>query len=228
VKALIDADIVAWRAAGSLKEDDPTDLAFYRTDRIMEDLLHEVGTDEYEAFLSGSTNFRYDLYPAYKANRDRPRPPSLQPTREYLVTTWNAVVCDGIEADDALGKAQEATTIICSIDKDLLQIPGFHYNFVKKEFQTVSLEDSYRNFYKQCLLGDRSDNVPGFDGMARQKPTKLIQSWFNELDSMSDPIEMFEFVRERFVDDNNLLLTGRLLYIQRSDNDMWKFPTDGL
>ena len=68
---------------------------------------------------------------------------------EYLVKEYKAEVCDGQEADDALGINQTDQTIICTIDKDLLMIPGQHYNFVKEEFKTVTYLDGLKHFYMQ-------------------------------------------------------------------------------
>ena len=159
--ALIDGDIVAYRCAATVKEDDALDIGNWRASVMMDEIIADTGVSEYLLFLSGGENFRKTLYPLYKANRaDKPRPRALQTVREYLVLDWNAKITDGIEADDALGIAQTEETIICSIDKDLLMIPGKHYNFVKKEFYEVSPTEALRVFYKQLLLGDRSDNVP--------------------------------------------------------------------
>lgn len=237
--ALIDGDIVAYRCAASLKIDDALDISNWRAAVLMKQILEETGASEYILFLSGGENFRKTLYPLYKANREgKPRPPALEPTREYLVLEWNAKVTDGIEADDALGIAQMADiqydnpevpfdlrTVICSIDKDLLMIPGKHYNFVKKEFYEVSQIEALRIFYKQMLLGDRSDNVPGYDGMPRQKSTKLIEQWYREIDDCKYEWEMYEIVKAAYnEDEERIKLVGNLLYIQQKENDTWKLP----
>jgi len=224
--ALIDGDIVAYRCAATVKEDDALDIGNWRASVMMDEIIADTGVSEYLLFLSGGENFRKTLYPLYKANRaDKPRPRALQPVREYLVLDWNAKITDGIEADDALGIAQTEETIICSIDKDLLMIPGKHYNFVKKEFYEVSPTEALRVFYKQLLLGDRSDNVPGYDGLSRQKPTKIIQGWYNIIDNTDDELFMLEVVRQAYnFDDERLLLIGNLLYIQQKEGAKWQLP----
>lgn len=192
----------------------------------MEQILAETGASEYLLFLSGGENFRKTLYPLYKANREgKPRPPALEPCREYLVLEWSARVTDGIEADDALGIAQTEETTICSIDKDLLQVPGRHYNFVKKEMYEISPIEALRIFYKQLLLGDRSDNVPGYDGMPRQEPTKIIKGWYKEIDACNYESTMYPIVREAYQgDEERIRLIGNLLYVQRKENDKWMLP----
>ena len=228
--ALIDADILAWRCACTLKEDDALDIANWRASAMMGEILADTGASEYLLFLSGGENFRKTLYPQYKANRaDKPRPPALEPVREYLVLDWNAKVTDGIEADDALGINQTDDTIICTIDKDLLQVPGKHYNFVTKEFRVVSRTEALRTFYKQLLLGDRSDNIPGYDGMARQKPTRQIQAWYYDIDRTDNEMDMFRICLDAYSGDlDRLLLTGNLVYVQRKNDDKWRQPTEEL
>ena len=100
---------------------------------------------------------------------------------KYLCDVWGAVVVDGIEADDALGIAsmkfaqRKEKTCIVSIDKDLLMIPGLHFNFVKDEWSEVSELEGYRSFYRQVLTGDSTDNVPGIKGIGDVGATKLLK-----------------------------------------------------
>lgn len=76
----------------------------------------------------------------------------------------------------------EEPCIICSVDKDLLQIPGKHYNFVKKEFCKVSEIEGLRNFYKQMLIGDPADNIFGVKGIGKVKAANLIDCLETEQD----------------------------------------------
>jgi 5'-3' exonuclease len=189
--------------------------------------MEETGATSYKAFLTGSDNFRLEHNPAYKANRkDVPRPRWLQDVREHLVLQWNASVEDGQEADDALGIHQCANenTTICSIDKDLLMIPGFHYNFVTGEHLEQHPIPAIRRMYYQLLMGDRTDNVFGFDGIARQKVPNKLQHIFDELDSYDDELDMFDFVRNLYNDDTTLLKNGRCLWIRRKEGELWNFP----
>lgn len=219
MKALIDADIVAYRCAASA-ENDPLDIAFVRIDRLMGDIIWNTEADGYQAFLSGEANFRKIIYPDYKANRkDMPRPQWLQQCREYMIQHWDAVMTDGYEADDAIGIAAttDPTAIVCSIDKDLKQLPGRHYNFVTNEFQTVTYLEGVKNFYKQFLIGDKADNIPGIRGIGKVKAARIV-------DPLEDETEIFTAIRDIFDDDERLLLTGRLLWILREEEGYWKFP----
>ena len=166
MQALIDADLVAFRCAASAETED-TDIALIRAHKLMEDILADVGASSYRAFLTGTGNFRKTLTTEYKANRkDKALPVHLAACREFLVTQWKAEIVDGYEADDALGMYQRPEgTIICSLDKDLKQVPGHHYNWVKKEFSTITHDQGLLSFFTSVLVGDRADNIFGVEGI---------------------------------------------------------------
>jgi 5'-3' exonuclease len=119
-----------------------------------------------------------------------------------------------MEADDYLGINQNESSIICSIDKDLLQVPGKHYNFVKKEFYEVDEETGFRNFYTQLLTGDTSDNIKGIAGIGPVKAKKALADSFTEQ-------EMFSVVRDMYKNDEWMIMNGRCLHILRSLDDDW-------
>jgi hypothetical protein len=52
--------------------------------------------------------------------------------------------------------------IIVSIDKDFMQVPTWHYNFVKKVKKYVTPEEGLRFFYKQILTGRRCRQHQGY------------------------------------------------------------------
>lgn len=228
--ALVDADIVAYRCSASA-EHEPKEIAVLRIEHMMRDILRESNSDTYRCFLTGKNNFRYDLYPEYKANRkDKPKPVHLQACRDYLVETWNAVISEGCEADDLIGIAatdceDPMSFVVCSIDKDLKMIAGHHFNFVTKELSFVTPIEGLKSFYKQLILGDVSDNIPGFDGKARQKWPKFMQHHHDYIDMCSNDIDMYEYVKGIYTNEaNDINLNGALLYIQRSQGELWIPP----
>ena len=213
--ALIDGDIVAFRCATSMPEDGTEGLLRYRIDEMMDTILTEVNADAFKVFLTGTLNFRYKIYPEYKAHRPKEKPKWVLEAKEYLTQVFNAETAEGQEADDLLGINQTKDSIICSIDKDLLQVPGKHYNFVRKEFYRITEYESHYNFYKQCLTGDRTDNIKGIDGIGDKKAQKILQGLETEL-------EMFNAVREAYSFDNEFLINARGLWIRRKPNEDWK------
>jgi hypothetical protein len=226
--AFLDADIVAYRCAASA-ENDPQDIAEIRVNDLIQRILYETNSESYLGFLSGSNNFRYEIYPEYKANRKgKPKPKHLEACREHLVKQWQCKITDGIEADDALGIEHQAEpeSVLCSIDKDLLQLPGQHYNFVKQEFSTISPLQGLRNFYTQLLEGDASDNIPAFDGKLRTTRPKFVQKLIDELYGMVDEKDMYCYVESLYGSKNleQMILNANLLYIQQKEGDTWRNP----
>ena len=225
--ALVDMDLVAYPCAASA-ENEPEGVAELRADTLMRNILAWTEADEYKGWLTGTNNFRYEIYPEYKANRkDKPKPKYLQDVREFLVTEWNAIVTDGVETDDELARNAGEGTIICSFDKDMYQVPGNHFNWNRQEHIFVTIEAGYRHFYKQMILGDRSDNIPGYDGTARDKIPKFLDPQVKALNWMLTEEEMFKHVWDMYEDKEAFLRNGKLLYIGgtiwngEEKRDMW-------
>lgn len=225
--ALLDADIIAFRCAASA-ENEELGIATWRVDELCETILRDVGATQWEAYLTGDTNFRYQIFPEYKANRlNRPRPRHLAECKLHMQHAWAATVSIGCEADDLLGVRQTACnedgvaeeSVICSIDKDLLTIPGNHYNFVKKEFKLVSPLEAARNFYTQLLTGDSSDGIKGVAGIGPVKAGRL-------LDDCESPLAMYRACRDAYGHDPELMMNAQVLHIWTSMNEQWRPPEE--
>lgn len=137
-----------------------------------------AGCDSYELFLSGYGNFRYEVDPTYKANRmEMPKPFHYNNITEYMVNMLEATVTEGYEADDALAIEQTRDpegTVVCTQDKDLDQVPGWKYNFVKEELYYVTPHEAEYNLWHQVLTGDRVDNIPGVPGIGPVRADKIL------------------------------------------------------
>src|SRR3972149_6921862 len=123
---LIDGDVYAYRCAISA-EGEPQQAAFSRMEEMLHNTYLALRCSFSYIFVSGENNFRYDIYPEYKANRKgKPDPKWLQDCREYLVTHFKAEITDGYEADDAMGIANtifpQGSAVIATVDKDLQQV----------------------------------------------------------------------------------------------------------
>jgi len=227
--ALIDGDILVYRTAFSCE--DKTEMeALVQLDTYIEEILFNSGAGEYKIYLTdGAGNFRKKIYPAYKANRKQPKPKHYEALRNHLIKVELAEVAWGQEADDALGIAQNDTTIICSIDKDLLMVEGWHYNFVKDEHIEISKEDGLRNFYRQLLTGDTTDNIPGIHGIGPKKANDLLAGCFFEEEYNAIVLkaykEYFPHCSELDV-IKHINIIGQLLYIRRKEGEEWFFDLD--
>ena len=212
MKAIVDADIVAFRCSASREATDLTAVE-YLVNSSMEQILSQANATSYEAYLTGRNNFRKLIYPEYKANRkDKERPQFLQDARQILIDRWSAQVCNGYEADDACGMAQDTvnnSTILCSIDKDLDQIPGLHFNWVKSSMYEVSELEGIQSLYRSSLIGDRTDNIIGVQGIGAVKAGHIINH-------LHDEEEMDSVCRSLYDDEDRYCMNMQCLYIWRT------------
>jgi len=219
--ALIDADIPIYRV-GFTSETDPIEVATQKLDEMMEGILEATKATKYRAFLTATndlSNFRRRVFPAYKANRiGKPKPVHYAALRKHLEDEWNAEVVYGIEADDALGIHQTPESVVISVDKDLLQIQGRHYNFVKDLWYDITPEEGSRRFYAQMITGDASDNIKGV-------PRKGEVAAMKALDGINDDETMFGIVydlyQEAFGSDLEMFRNGLCLWVLRHQNDSY-------
>ena len=149
-------------------------------DSFVEDLCKACGVSEYLILYSGDRNFRYKILPTYKHNRtDKEKPLLHSALKAYTIENHPTECWNGIEADDVLGimsTMEPGRCVICSIDKDLKQIPGWHYNWNKMgKPQWITQEDGDFWFYYQILVGDTADGYKGCPGMGDKRTRKLLE-----------------------------------------------------
>lgn len=220
--ALIDGDIVTYRV-GFTTQDVDVNIALSRLNTLMNNILEDVESEAgYKVFLTDTEqkNFRFKLYPQYKAGRPHEKPLWYKELRATLIADFGAEVSDGVEADDLMGLAQTKESVICTIDKDLDQIAGSHYDFVKQVKYEVSPEDALRFFYFQLLVGDRIDNIPGARGIGPRKAEKIIDGCETEQEYQDAVYGAYlGCYGDRALD----LMTqyGQCLWIQRKGRELW-------
>lgn len=217
MELLIDGDPIVYRigfACQTKEEDgsvtaDPESHTLHSCKIFINEMLEDTQADSYKIFLTGKGNFRFKIRDDYKVNRSKvTKPVHYQMIRDYLVERYSAQVVDGMEADDALALQQTDDTAIATIDKDLLMVAGRHYNYVTKEWKTVTPEEGIRFFYKQMLTGDRVDNITGIKGIGLKKSDKLLDGTPREgWDKMVIDLYMKEFEHgfQRCVENSQLL-----------------------
>jgi DNA polymerase-1 len=223
MKALIDHDLVCFRSAASAENDD-LGIAIYRAEQLLDSIIEKTKATEYRAFLSSPTNFRKDVLPTYKANRTAPKPKHLQALKDYALEKMGAETArEGLEADDEMSINQTEDTIICTLDKDLLQVPGKHFSWEisgknwtrpDKFVEQTELE-GLRLFFEQCIKGDSSDNVVGIKGLGDKKSKQMLSG-------CETPEEMFIIVQDLYNDDNRFIRNASCLWMKRYLEDNWK------
>lgn len=163
-------------------------------------------------------NFRIEVAKlrVYKGTRKTEKPFYYNSIRAYLITVHNAYVSRGCEADDELSIQQTlrpTETIICTRDKDLRQVPGWHYGWEsgkQGEFEPTEYDDvgaieldrsksvpkivggGFAFFASQLLTGDTVDNIAG---LPKYGPVKAASI----LDGCSTPRDYLSRVRSEYV-----------------------------
>lgn len=252
---LIDADLVGYRAAASCEPTkskpflEPLQVALFRLHDTVQTIIKGTNCNDCEFYIGGSDNFRKEIYPEYKANRTKPPPTYLQECRELLVVQYGASIVNGMETDDMLGIMQiryEGKSRICSLDKDLYQIPGQHYQWeirgttslgniwVKpEEHRLVSPLDGLKTFYKQLIAGDGTDNIPSYDGKIRNSVPKFIEKLQAPIDEMTEELDMYNYCLDVYAacssywndkHEEFMHRHAQLLYILKEEGKHWQPP----
>lgn len=223
VLALIDADILPYEFGGMVQLEDPDQPLAWEIVRTMVDdrikqILEATGATTYKLYLTdSSSNFRMELatIKPYKGHRKTEKPYHWDAIRQHLIDNWNAEVQYGIEADDRLGIEQSTNfemywadhnevipellnTVICSRDKDLNMIPGWHYVWpAGKQKEQLWFQDelsAIRCFYRQLLTGDSTDNILGLYGVGAS--SQLVK----RMEDFDQEQLMFEHVYKAYQD----------------------------
>jgi 5'-3' exonuclease len=215
--AIIDADIITYRC-GFASEDVSEAICLARVTTLIHEIVYDnLKCDDYKAYITGRTNFRNEIAVTepYKGNRkDAKKPQHYIAIRNHL-QRLGAELVEGQEADDAV--AIEATKTggwIVSIDKDLDQVAGWHYNFVKHEEYYVTEEQGLRNLFTQVLTGDRIDNIIGLKGIGPKKAEKLLKDCKTEREYYDACLKAYDGNQLRV--DENL----NLLWLRRTPNQV--------
>ena len=151
-------------------------------------------------FTTCRKNFRHNLTDDYKANRkDNPLRELASELMYYCIDQLEKLglyvdYSDTLEADDLISiyvkEYGHKGVITCSIDKDLKQIHGAHFDYFKvktdqldvfnepikeyKGFSYTTPNEGLHLFLKQMLTGDTSDGVKGVKGLGMVKSEKLL------------------------------------------------------
>lgn len=203
-------------------------------------MLAELNTNEFQFYLTGGGNFRYGIYPEYKANRPPERPEHLMAVKNHLIKEWGAVLAEGCEADDLIGvdatqaDLDEREVLIVHIDKDIDQIPGVHYKWEQSGVAVskngnrtpwvkparryhISPLEGLRFFYEQLLIGDKADNIHGVRGIGPVKAAAALKDCITEE-------EMFVVVSNYYDLDERLIMNGKCLWIWKRMGEIWQPP----
>jgi|8_EtaG_2_1085327.scaffolds.fasta_scaffold00221_19 5'-3' exonuclease len=230
INMFVDTDSIFFKIAYNSKTQNELRKNFNSFCRTMELAVKEKLTnpfDEEEKFsvlyaIKGLNNFRKELCGDYKAKRpelDKDIRDKLNFLHKHALKK-GAVEATGMEADDLVSiwayeaRENKEQYVICGIDKDLLQIPGNHYNYSKDTWQFIDDETGHYNLMLQCLTGDSTDNIMGLKGIGPKKGAKLLEG----VSSASQWDKVQDLWKEHGYDHAQCLMSYNLLRMLTS----WK------
>ncbi len=165
--------------------------------------------------------FRHDIFPEYKANRQK-TPEDLiaqiEPLHQAIINLGLPLIAvDGVEADDVIGTlATEAEkksikTLIATGDKDMAQLvtDNIHLIDTMKDIR-MGPEEVLEKFGilperfidYLTLAGDTSDNIPGVQKVGPKTAIK----WINEYGSLDGVIQNAHLIKGKIGENLNAAL----------------------
>jgi hypothetical protein len=256
---LVDADILLYEAgyaaeAAWAKEgvSPPFDYAAEILDSRVSHICHTVqATFPPILYLTGKTNFR-DNIAKKQPYKERPgkKPFHYHNLKAYVKHKYIWESKDGLEADDLMAIEQTVLgerTIICTRDKDLRAVPGWHYGWemgnqpsygpkAVSELGAIRLSNDRKSikgegllfFYGQCIVGDSVDTIPGLPGSGAVQAFNLLKGCPTSQEAFKRVLEAY---RGLYGDDaeTELLEQGRLLWMTRELHEddspvLWELP----
>ena len=185
------------------------------------------------AFDAGRDTFRKQLYSEYKNNREE-TPAELKSQFPLLIKACDAfglptVELEGYEADDIIATYAEKLSSngyevrIVSSDKDLMQLVTDNvYLFDPIKSKVIKRDEVFEKYgvypesmiTLQALMGDKTDNIPGIDGVGPKTAAKLIAE-FGDIDGLYSNIDKVKPVRiqEKLRDSQDLLNISKIASI---------------
>ncbi|MCB9986398.1 MAG: DNA polymerase I [Rhodospirillales bacterium] len=180
--------------------------------RLLRDLeAKHVGV----VFDAARRNFRNDIYPEYKANRDE-TPPDLIPQFPLIREATRAfgfvpLEQEGYEADDLIaayaraGREAGLHVVIVSSDKDLMQLVRDRVSMFdpikQKPLGAAEVLEKFgvapeKVVDVQALCGDATDNVPGVRGIGVKTAAELINQ-FGTLETLLESLNQIKQPKRR-------------------------------
>tara|TARA_Y100001968_G_scaffold98199_1_gene88184 strand:+ start:1688 stop:2434 length:747 start_codon:yes stop_codon:yes gene_type:complete len=203
-RALIDAELYLFKAAAANEQwvewdpqNAPDDYTYVCRHKDAKATFREVLAEISDKLINhqlllcfgAGQSFRHGVYREYKANRRkklRTMPAGYPKLKEWAIEEHASICLENVEGDDVLGLIACHQDVIVSQDKDLLTVPGLHLR--GEEMVQVTKYAANLAFFKQCLVGDTSDNYPGLKGVGAVGAAK-------ELANCNTEVEMWERIR---------------------------------
>ena len=256
LQPLVDGDVIryeigygsetGWRA---ITEDVEAIPPFRYVEELLLSRLEEIQTacqtDKRPVlYLTIGRTFRYDIATrkGYKENRIEKKPWHFANLTAYMTHMLDARIITEIEADDAMAMdhvSSNGTTILCSRDKDLKQVPGWFYSWElgrQGSFGPVEIDKAgylilspdrkkltgtgLSFFYSQLLTGDTVDNIPGLPKTGPVNAFAMLNGKTPE-EQLATVCEAYKGVYGETW-EKELTEQGRLCWLLRNPDQVWE------
>ena len=222
MKLIVDGDMLAYRAAFASEyetkwDEDHWTLMSSETEmkaevnRFFDNLSDNLGCNDILPVFSPRDNFRFALFPDYKANRrDKRKPLGLRWLVQWIQSKYNGITAENMEADDLIGilcTREPSKTVAVSGDKDFGTLPIAWYNPLKDEKKVTTEQEAVDFHLVQTLAGDAADGYMGVRGIGNVTARKLLDKEGYTWETVVNAYEKADMTEE------DALLTARLAYI---------------
>jgi DNA polymerase-1 len=196
---------------------------------------HEKPTHIAVIFDSARKNFRNNIYPEYKANRNE-TPEDLIPQFSFIreaVKAFNlpSIEMENYEADDLIATYKKEAlkknirVKIISSDKDLMQLIDDQTTlFDSMKNKDIGIEEVKEKFgvtpdkviEVQALAGDSSDNIPGVPSIGVKTAAELINEFGSVENLLKNVDKIKQPKRRQTISDNkeNALISKKLVTLK--------------
>ncbi|KAI3871658.1 hypothetical protein MKW92_037650 [Papaver armeniacum] len=202
-----------------------------------------------ENYTGKGMNFRHTLYPAYKAHRS-PTPDTVIQGLQFLKASIKAmsiqvIEVPGVEADDVIGTlavnsvAAGFKVRVVSPDKDFFQIISPALRLLRiasrgSEMVSFGVEEFSKRYGDLkpsqfvdmlSLTGDKSDNIPGVQGIGEVHALRLITK-FGTLENLLECVDQVteERIKKALKSNADKAILSKNLVTLRSDLPSYMVP----
>ncbi|KAA8544775.1 hypothetical protein F0562_019521 [Nyssa sinensis] len=202
-----------------------------------------------QGFVAKGLNFRHTLYPSYKSNRP-PTPDTIVQGLQYLKASIKAmsikvIEVPGVEADDVIGTLAVRSVSagykvrVVSPDKDFFQILSPSLRLLRiaprgSEMISFGMEDFSEKYGALkpsqfvdviSLVGDKSDNIPGVEGIGNVHAVQLITK-FGTLENLLQHVDQVkeERIKKALISNADQAVLSKNLALLRSDLPFYMVP----
>lgn len=227
--AVIDGDALLYQAMWG---NDTLTEAKDKFISVFEENLEAVFADDYCMAFGGPNNFRLVLHPGYKGHRKKNNKPDwFDDLKLWASELPGSLLCDGYEADDQVRiwalEADKAgvNRVVITEDKDLDCIPGWHFKPRARVLYEVTEDYAEYFYWKQVLMGDSTDAIPGIPRCGPAKADKILYGLTEHKDFKAAVCKAYN---DYYGADGYeaLIWNGRLIHIWRHMDDHFKISKE--